>query len=669
MLTNDSLSQLSQLKESIRASKDLATGSVRATSGRFGFVVLDDGREAFLNPEQMERVFHDDRVEINVITNDKGQLEAEFEKFIASSVKHLSGRYCIRGKGHFIITDLPNVNRWIFIPPRDRAGSQSGDYVTAKLTRHPYKDGKAQAKITYKVGNDDTPNIERGYTLARHQIEDTWPEAVLAHANTLNQIPLESAPDLVTQRKDLQQQPFITIDSASTRDMDDALWVEATDNGWTLHVAIADPSSEIEPHSALDKEARKRINTVYFPGNTRPMLPEALSNNRFSLVADSPRRALVCALSVAADGEVTHTEFIPALIRSHGKLSYQQASAALEGRAFEADEGLSPIEPHQSLLEALHACTTALNKYRVAHYLVAQNRPDFHLHLSEQGKLESIEKVERTLAHTIVEEAMLASNINAGHFLAHHNAGLHNCHNGFRDERRDDIEKLLQEKLGETVVATTTLEDYRQLITRLQADEQHQALISTCQRFLQPSQVNTQAGAHFGLGVEHYATITSPIRRYQDLFNHRTIYALLEQQSLPVFNEQQLVKLQETIANNRKANRYMEQWLISDYMQQHIGKTFTGIVALLTNQGVGVRLKETGIEGFVLAKKPGKKAPANSGDKISFNNQRMELSWNEQPILLDQEVEVVLVSIDREKKRLTFAWPEKAAVKDDTSAA
>ncbi|MEO0444432.1 MAG: RNB domain-containing ribonuclease, partial [Pseudomonadota bacterium] len=301
------------------------------------------------------------------------------------------------------------------------------------------------------------------------------------------------------------------------------------------------------------------------------------------------------------------------------------------------------------------SCSDALNNYRQQHQLVMENRPDFMLVLNNDGKLDHIEKLERSLAHKIVEEAMLATNKAAGEFLALHQAGLFNVHPGYKAERRDDIEDLLKEKLARDDIGDTgTLEGYIKLIKELQ--NKRPELIPIQQRFLQGSEPSLEAKPHFGLGVKHYATITSPIRRYQDLFNQRCIHQLLINKKATKFRKKQLSRLKEILNNNRNAARSVEQWLVSDYLSSHIGQTFKAQVALLTNQGIGVRLKDTGIEGFILGRKEVKQQPEIAFDKISFNNQRMELTWNGQAVALEQELDVVLTDIDMEKKKPVFEW-------------
>ena len=641
MLSNDQLSQLSQLKQDIRSSRDLAQGSVRATSGRFGFVTLDDGREAFLDPDQMDRVFPGDRVEVEVTKNKKDQLEAKLEKLISSSITFLSGRYRVRGKGHFIATDDANFSRWIFIPPKQRAKCQEGCYATAKITQHPFKDGRAQAAITVNIGDENTPYIERLYSLGKFQLHETFQKEINHAANALCQQSItdntsekepstvsgtttetETATHTTAAKQDLRQRPFITIDSAATRDMDDALAIEKTDVGWQLSVAIAAPGMDIAPNSPLDKAAKKRGQTAYFADKPLTMLPENLSLERYSLQCQQDRASLVFQCDISQEGEVSNPQFIPALIQSHAKFSYTQVAALLEGRDYTAPESLSDATPFKAQLEELQACTQQLHTYRKTHFIVNQNHNDVALYLDENGKLERIEKIERNCAHSIVEEAMLLTNRCAGDFLAQHNAGIFVNHRGYRNERRADIEALLSEKTNTQIENTEKLESYINTIQLLQSNTELQPLLAVQQRFLEASHLSLESQPHLGLGFTHYATITSPIRRYQDLYNQRAILHILADKKVSPFSEKELEKLKAAVQNNRDATQFMERWLICDYMKAKLGQTFTGVISLLTNQGVGVRLNDTAIEGFVPAAKPNKKDKSEEKNETLISSLR-----------------------------------------------
>jgi VacB/RNase II family 3'-5' exoribonuclease len=423
-----------------------------------------------------------------------------------------------------------------------------------------------------------------------------------------------------------------------------------------LSIAIAAPGMDIEHNSPLDKIAKQRGQTTYFADKPLTMLPETLSLERYSLQCDQDRASLVFQCEINAEGQVSAFAFIPAIIRSHAKLSYTQVAATLENREYTAPSALSDISPFVEQLQSLQSCTDALRAYRKEHHIITDHNNDFALYLNDKGKLESIEKIERSAAHLIVEEAMLLANRSAGSFLAQHRTGLFVNHGGYREERRQDIETLLSEKTNTSIANTDQLAHYISTINALQSNADFSPLLSIQRRFLEPSKLSTAALPHFGLGFTHYATITSPIRRYQDLYNQRTILQILANEATSALSEQSVSQLSQSIKTNRDASQHMEKWLICDFMNDKIGQAFTGSISLLTNQGVGVRLDDTGIEGFIPAARPNKKDKEKTGDKISFNNQRMELTWNEKEIQLDQAVNITLTSIDHEKKKLEFSF-------------
>ncbi|RYZ81607.1 MAG: RNB domain-containing ribonuclease, partial [Moraxellaceae bacterium] len=279
MLNKDALQQLVQLKTNLVAQKEIAQGVVRSTTKRFGFVMLDDGREAFLDPEQMLRVLPDDRVEVEVVVNSKDQLEAKLEKLISSSLSEFVGRYVSKGNNNFVEPDVPNFTRWLFVPPQDRKGLNVDDLVHCTVTRHPFtNEGKAQVRISTRLGKTDDPGVENRYTVAKYKLPAEWTSAAQNQASSINWSALTFDNDEV----DLTHLPFVTIDSENTRDMDDAIYIVKNANGWELFTAIADPSKQIEIDSPLELAARERASTVYLLGQSITMLPAELSHDTYS---------------------------------------------------------------------------------------------------------------------------------------------------------------------------------------------------------------------------------------------------------------------------------------------------------------------------------------------------------------------------------------------------
>ncbi|GAA5525402.1 exoribonuclease 2 [Microbulbifer aestuariivivens] len=659
MLNADALKQLNQLKTDIRSSKEFAEGRVRGSNGKFGFVTLDDGREAFLAPAEMERVFPGDRVRVSLNEEEKGKLSAELDALLESELQYLVGEYIQRGQGHFVQPNMPGFNRWIFLPPRARGKAQPGEFIACTINRHPFKDGRSQAKVDAVIGKPDMPGIEHAYVVAQYRLPEAFSSAALAQAKEI-----ESQLAAVTsQRQDLSALGFVTIDAESTRDMDDALAVTAGDNGWTLHVAIADPSSLIDPASPLDKEAFQRAHSQYLPGETLPMLPRELCEHQFSLLAGELRPALVLHVEVNSDGSLGESRYEFAAIRSQHKLSYKQVAKFLDGNEAgetdangETNESAVPGEQQESLRN-LAAMSAARAAFRAGHSLTMEDRPDYVIHLNEQRKIASIEKLERNVAQRIVEEAMLAANISMGQKLAQLQQGCFSVHLGFREERMGEVRSLLKELLPEHAEKDLhQLDNYLALVKYLESHDEPQMhnLLAVLKRMLRPGQLANIPGAHLGLGLESYATVTSPIRKYNDLHNHRVLRAAAAGQPLPALDDAQIQALQESLLCGRQANRALEQWLYCQFMQDKVGQSFTGRITLVNGAGIGVRLDDNGIDGFVRMNNSKKNPP-------EFDGKHLTLTHRDQTFRLEQPVTVKVSDVDVDKRRIALELVEAAA--------
>ena len=640
MLNADALKQLSQLKTDIRSTKEFAEGRVRGANGKFGFVVLDDGREAFLPPAEMDRVFPGDRVKISLTEEDKGKLSAELDSLISSDLKYLVGQYIQRGQGHFIQPSEHGMSRWIFIPPKARGKAQPGEFIACSITRHPFKDGKSQAKVEKVIGKPDMAGIEHSFVVAQHRLRAEFDKPALEQADA---IPAQ-LDSVCAERKDLSDLGFVTIDAESTRDMDDAIAITRVDNGWTLHIAVADPSSLITADSPLDKEARARANSVYLAGETLPMLPATLCENSFSLLEGELRPVLVMHIAVAEDGALNGLEYEFAAIRSQHKLSYAQVAQFIGG-----DTAAVPAGQHSALTE-LDALSKARASYRTGHSLIMEERPDYDLILNAQRKIERIEKQERTPAQRMVEEAMLAANICAGEKLAELGAGCFSVHLGFRDERMAEIRVLLKETMPEYADQDLhQLDVYLKLVKSLEAheDDEMKNVLAVLKRMLRPGELSGNAAAHLGLGLTHYATVTSPIRKYNDLLNHRVLRAAAEGTPLPAFGSEDGEALQQSVATGRQADRALQQWLYCQYLEKKTDETFTGKITLVNGAGIGVRLEENGINGFVRFN--------NKKNPFEFDGKRLRITRGEERFQLDQEVPVKVSAVDIDKRRIALS--------------
>jgi ribonuclease R len=646
MLDSNALTQLRQLKQNIQEHKASHTGTIKAAQGRFGFVVLDDGREIYVAPEQMQRVFPDDRVEIEIAAGNEGKPSALITSVLSSPLGKFTGQYVVRDKAHFVEPDLPRFNRWLFVPPKMRGSAKHGDYVCASICRHPLPDGKAQARIDRVLGDAGQPGIETRYALARFQL----PEQPLTATNA-DLIEPDAQP-----RRDLTGVPFVTIDGSDTLDMDDALFGEETATGWKVVVAIADPTAWVKPGSALEQAIAARATSIYLPGATVPMLPEQLANERCSLQADMERTALVCSIDVAQDGAIAGYEFCEARVRSQAKLDYDGVAAFLDTPAI-AD---ADAAPWSASVRALHAAATALRGQRQRAHVLMPERAEYRAELNAQRKVAAYRREEKNTAQQLVEQCMVATNRCAADFLADTRAPFIR-HNGFRSERHELVGQLIESQLPQLEnVAVGELGAFVALQKVLAEQTYSLPLRAIFMRSLERSQFSAAAAGHFGMGLERYITATSPIRKYNDFLTHRIIKAKLRGATPPPLKEALLAQLQDVGDRVRQASKLTEQWLNCQYLLGLAApvtgadgdapalptEVFAGEIVHVTSSGLVVRLLANGIEGFLDTR--------HSGEKFSFDNVHMRLTSASHRFELEQPIDVTVAAIDLKKRAINF---------------
>ncbi|BES73748.1 ribonuclease R [Marinobacter nanhaiticus D15-8W] len=658
MLNADALSQLRQLKTDIEANKVVYPGTVKATSGRFGFVALDDGRDLYLPQEQMQRVLPGDRIEVIEHEGEKGKTYAEVDRLLDSPLKTFVGRYQVRGKGHFVAPETPGLNHWLFIPPKERAGAEPGDFIYCRISRHPVKDGKGQASVLRVLGKPNQPGIERAFTLAQFDLNEDWPEEARKELDALGEKQIQAQAE---KRADRTAEPFVTIDSPSTQDMDDALCAVPNATGWTLSVAIADPTALLQVNGPVEREARNRATAIYFPGEPRPMLHEAVSTQLCSLVPDTQRLAVVCDIQVNNDGSLGDFSLQEAVIRSHGKLSYDLVDGVIAGRS---DDEIKALPDNiVASLDQMHQAASALRRWREENALLNTDRPEFRLRLDENRRIRLIEPAEQNEAHRLVEECMVAANRCAARALAENcPAGLFITHPGLRDDRVDNIRELLKRHAPELAdVDPTTPEGFRRVMLEtgeMDADVPVKAIVT---RQLARAELAFSAAPHQGMGLPAYTTFTSPLRKYADFQVHRLLRAALWEGQESALTEQQLAELQDAQINARKAANSLEQWLKCQYAPQLGKEAQSGTISRVTSSGFYVRLDTNGIEGFVSTK--------DMEGKYSFDPVTLSLSGpNDRTFLLDQSVRVALAGVDKERRQILFTLVEDAPSAGDEVA-
>lgn len=586
----------------ILSKMELIAGRVISHKDGFGFVVPDEGGEdLFVNARQMRMVFHGDRVLARLSNIDyRGRREATIVEVIERATNELVGRLFYESGTTFVEPANPRITQEILIPPTETLGAKQGQMVVVAITLQPTLKSRPMGKVVEILGDHMAPGMEIEVAIRNHSLPYVWPEEVLREAK---KFPSDVLDEELKGRKDLRHLPFVTIDGEDAKDFDDAVYCESRQKkGWVLYVAIADVSHYVSPHSALDKEAFVRGNSVYFPKQVIPMLPESLSNELCSLNPFVNRLTMVCEMTITPAGKISRYRFCEAVIRSHARLTYTQVNAMVVLRDEALSKKFADLLPH---LQELFVLYRILHKARVHRGAIDFDLPETKIIFGKNRKIERIVPLIRNDAHRMIEECMLCANISAAHFLLENDSqSLFRVHEGPSVERLQILKQFLTEvglKLpGRS--AKPTPRDYAQLLTQITGRADAHLIQTVLLRSLSQAVYSMENKGHFGLAFDAYTHFTSPIRRYPDLIVHRLIRQVLQrktrQKKDPAFE-----KLGEHCSMTERradeATREVMNWLKCEFMLDKVGEEFKGVISGVTGFGFFVELADIYAEGLV----------------------------------------------------------------------
>jgi ribonuclease R len=585
----------------LAAKLDLLTGTVSGHNDGFGFVRRDDGEEdVYLSAREMRSLIDGDRVAIKIVGKDRrGRAEGRVVEVLERGLREIAGQF-IRERGiGIVIPDNPRISHRILIPKGESAKATPGQIVVARIVDYPTDVEQPTGKVVQVIGSPEKKGIATDIAIHSHGIPTVWPKDVRESTKVFgNTVPAAAKKG----RVDLRDMPLVTIDGADARDFDDAVFCEPSGNGWRLVVAIADVSSYVEQGSALDKEAIKRGTSVYFPDRVVPMLPEVLSNGLCSLNPKVDRLCMVCDMKVSKDGKATGSRFYEGLMRSAARLTYGKVNGFLSK---EKDHGVSKeiLGP----LTDLHALYKALAKARGRRGAIELDIPQTRIELDKDGSIKSILSVPRNDAHRLIEECMIAANVQAAKFLRKQRiAGLYRIHAKPDPDRFDELRQFLL-SIGLKAPHPEHVEprQFNQVLKQVQGRADADAISMAMLRSLAHAEYSPRNIGHFGLALDAYAHFTSPIRRYPDLLVHRAIRHIVRGGKAGGYGYggSEMERLGAiTSAHERRAedaSREVEAWLKCQYMSDKIGEDYDGVITGVTNFGVFVQLVDLQIDGLV----------------------------------------------------------------------
>ena len=580
---------------------ELITGTVTGHQDGFGFLARDDGGEdMYLSAREMRAIFHGDRVAVRAIGLDRrGRDEGQLVEVLKRGIREVAGQF-IRERGiGIVIPDNPKVAHRILVAKGEAGSAKHGQIVVAKILDYPTHIEQATGKIVQVIGDPGTKGIATDIAIHAHGIPTDWPQAVRQQARTLGR---DVAEDAKKNRVDLRDMNLVTIDGADARDFDDAVFCEASGNGYRVLVAIADVAHYVKNGSPLDKQAIRRGTSVYFPDRVIPMLPEVLSNGLCSLKPNLDRLCMVCEMHVSGEGKVSRSKFYEAVMRSSARLTYGQVNDFLTGKS----QQQIPRPLHNDLRN-LYDAFKLFAKNRRKRGAIELDIPQTRINVDEDGAVTSISAVPRNDAHRLIEECMIAANVQAAKLLRKHRvAGLYRVHAKPDPDRFEELRSYLLE-LGFKVPHPDHVQprQLNKLLQQVKDRPDSVAISMALLRSMSHAEYTPRNIGHFGLALDAYAHFTSPIRRYPDLLVHRAIRHILDGGKAGNFTyDAGAMEHLGSLCSERErraedATREVEAWLKCQYMADKIGEQYAGIITAVTNFGVFVQIPELQIDGLV----------------------------------------------------------------------
>ena len=397
---------------------DMVVGHVVGHADGYGFVVPESGGDdLFLHPRQMRRVLHRDKVlAVTRRIDSRGRKEGAIVEVLIKDDREIVGHFVREAGVNFVDPDDARYGREIVIPPDATSGAKNGQVVAVTITKHPIEHRHVVGKVIDILGDKLAPGMETDIAIRKHELPHQFSSEVAAQLDDMHDELTSVVVD--PKRRDLRDLPLVTIDGADARDFDDAVYAEPQKKGgWRLVVAIADVSHYVQPDSALDAEAFRRGTSVYFPNRVIPMLPEELSNGICSLNPDVNRNCMVCDIRYSNTGEINSYEFYPAVMYSHGRLTYHEMAAIVIDHDSKARAKRSELCTHLDHLYDLYQILAAKRHKRGT---IDFDFPEPLIIFNDDQKIKRVDRRERNDAHRLIEECMLAANICAAELISKH---------------------------------------------------------------------------------------------------------------------------------------------------------------------------------------------------------------------------------------------------------
>ncbi|MBQ9267487.1 MAG: ribonuclease R [Clostridia bacterium] len=580
--------------------RDLLIGTFVANERGFGFVELENEEDdIFIAAEYTKSAMNGDTVSVRITKAKEGDRRAEGKiiDILKRNVKVIVGTYKKSKNFGFVLPDDRKVLEDIYIPKNNRNKAKSNDRVVVEITKYPDEQKKAEGKVIEILGKTDDTNVDLLSILRAYDYKPKFPKPVQKEASQIPQVIHE-----LEGRVDLREKEIFTIDGDDTKDIDDAVSLEKIGENYLLGVHIADVSTYVREGTPLDNEAIKRGTSVYLIDAVIPMLPKELSNGICSLNPREDRYALSIDIKLDKEGNVLEKKIYKSVICSQIQMTYNKVYQVIENGEVPAG-----YEPHVETLKRMKELATILIRKRESKGAIDFDIPETKIVLDENDKVVSIGEREVTIANRIIEQFMvLANECIAEFFFEKEIPFIYRVHENPDEDKVQKLKVFLNNMNCEVVLPEkVSPSDIQQVMKAYQGKEEEKIVSTMLLRSMRLAKYSNENLGHFGLALKNYCHFTSPIRRYPDLFIHRVISDYLAK-NLSEKKKEKYKRLAARYAESssdrerdaEEAERDLEKIKMCEYMEEHIGEEFEGIISSVTAFGFFVELPNT-IEGLV----------------------------------------------------------------------
>ena len=633
---------------------DLEAGFVVAHQEGYGFFSPENGEaDGFIPPKYMAELMHGDKILARVKdVDERGRKDYAPVEILERAQKRIVGKLTVQQGVWSLIPDNRRLTHRLIIPAGALGGGKAGQVVIGEITAYPSRYQQPIGKVVAVLGEAMAAGMEVDIAIENHNIPAEFPEAVCVQCETI--------PDALRDsdyegRLDLRHLPFVTIDGITARDFDDAVYAEKRGENYRLYVAIADVAHYVQPDSPLDIEAYNRGTSVYFPDRVIPMLPEKLSNGLCSLNPDVDRLAMVCEMTLAADGSIKRSAFHDAVIHSHARLTYETVEEILFRDNTLLRESFAALKRP---LDNLQAVYRILRAARLSRSVIDFHASEPEFIYDSEGKIETIKARDRLESHRLIEECMIVANICAAKYIGRHKLpALYRVHDHPSAERLGKLIDFLGKRgiKWQCSLDNATPEQFSALLAQCSDRPDFAQIEIMVLRSMSQAIYIPENRGHFGLALEHYAHFTSPIRRYPDLLVHRAIRHQLHGGSRDNYRysaESMVEKGKHCSMTERRADeatRDAMDFLKCEFMSHRIGETFTGRIANITNFGLFITLDDIYIDGLV-------HVSALTNDYYHYNAETFTLNGERSGyrFALMDAVEIQVAKVDIDDRKIDF---------------